>query len=161
VEEWQTLEQHWYTLLFEDKEPLTHWFQEIGFMILCIQANLQTLSKTTLEAVEPGLPRQGVMHSFKTEYPVIFAALDAKFCLTHSNSQISKQMHGALCDSLKEGVSYAFTDAQWLFMVNIEYHYWEARQKLIRGRDLSKEDTKSGLKKHNTAYSGIKDNCLK
>jgi hypothetical protein len=39
-----------------------------------------------VEAAEPGLQRQGVLHPFKTEYPVIFVALDAKNSLMPSNS---------------------------------------------------------------------------
>jgi hypothetical protein len=57
VEERPTLEQHWYNFLHKDKEPVTHWFQEIGFMMPCIQADLPRLSKTSpLEAAEPGSP---------------------------------------------------------------------------------------------------------
>ena len=51
VEERPILEQHWYTLLYEDQELVTHWFQEIGFMMPCIQADLQRLSKA--EGTEP------------------------------------------------------------------------------------------------------------
>jgi hypothetical protein len=77
VEERPTSEQHWHTLLYEDKELVTHWFQEIGFMMPCIQGD-------SVEAAKPCL------HSFKTEYPVIFAALHPKFGLMPSNSRIAK-----------------------------------------------------------------------
>jgi hypothetical protein len=121
------------------------------------RGDLQRLSKTiSAEATKPCL------HSFKTEYPVIFAALHAKFGLMPSNSRIAEQVHGGLRDSLKEGVPYAFTDAQRSLLVNIEYHYREARRKLVRERYSRKEDAESGgIKKHNTAYSGVKHDRLK
>jgi hypothetical protein len=131
VEERPTSEQHWYTLLYnEDKELVTPWFQEIGFMMPCIQGDLQRLSKmtTAVEVADPGLTRQGgALHAFKIEYPLIFADLDARFGLMPSNSRIAVQVHGGLRGSLKEGVSYAFTDAQQSCLVNTEYHYGEAR----------------------------------
>jgi hypothetical protein len=100
VEERPTSEQHWYNLLYEDEESVTHWFQEIGFMRPCIQGDLQRLSKsTTVEGEEPGLPRQGVLRAFRTNFPVIFGALDAKFGLMPSNSRIAKQVHGGLRQS--------------------------------------------------------------
>jgi hypothetical protein len=162
VEERPTSEQHWCTLLDEDKESVTRWFQEIGFMMPCVQADLQRLSKMTAEAAEPGLPRAGVSHAFKTECPVMFAALHAKFGLMPSNSQIAEQVHGGLRDSLKEGVSHAFTDAQRSFLVNTECHHQEERRKLVRENDSSKKDTESdGMKKHNAACSGAKHDRVK
>jgi hypothetical protein len=163
VEEKPTSEQDWYSLLYEDEESVTHWFQEIGFMRPCIQGDLQRLRKLApVEEAERGLPRQGVLGAFRTEFPVIFAALDAKFGLMPSNTRIAEQVHGGLRDSLKEGVSYAFTDAQRSFLVNIKYHYREARRKLVRERDSSKEDTESGeIKKQSTAYSGVKHDRVK
>ena len=154
-------ERHWYILLDEDKSSVTHWFQEIGFMKPCIQADLQKLSKA--EAAESILlPRQGVLHTFRVEYPVIFAAIDAKFGLMPSNSRIAEQVHGGLRDSLKEGVSYAFTDAQRSFLVNIEYHYRAARRKLVRERVSNKSDDQpDGVKKRDNAYSGVKHDNVK
>jgi hypothetical protein len=73
---------------------------------------------------------------------VIVAALDDKVGLTPSNSQIAKHIHGGLHNSLKEGVSYTFTDAQRSFLVNIEYHYPKPRHPLFWERYLSKEDAK-------------------
>jgi hypothetical protein len=101
-------------------------------MMPCIQADLQRLSKTTpVEAAEQGLPQQRELQAFKTEYTVIFAALDAKFGLIPSNSQIANQVHSGLENSLKEGVLYAFTCVQQSFLVNIEYHHGEVCQKLF------------------------------
>jgi uncharacterized protein len=66
------------------------------------------------------------------------------------------------CDSLKEGVSYAFTNAQRSFLFNMEYHYREARRKLVRERDSCNKDTESGgIKKQKTAYSGVKHDHVK
>jgi hypothetical protein len=154
-------EQHWCILLDEDKDSVTHWFQEIGFMKPCMQADLQKLSKA--EAAEPVLlPRQGALHAFKAEHPVVFAAIEAKFGLMPSNSRIAEQVHGGLRDSLKEGVSYAFTNAQRSFLANIEHHHPEWRQKLMRERDSNKSDDQpDGMKKRDSPCSGVKHDNLK
>jgi hypothetical protein len=154
-------EQHWCILLDEDKDSVTHWFQEIGFMKPCMQADLQKLSKA--EAAEPVLlPRQGVLHAFKAEHPIVFAAIKAKFGLLPSNSRIAEQVHGGLRDSLKEGVSCAFTNAQRSFLANIEHHCRESRRKLMRERDSNKSDDQpDGIKKRDSACSGVKHDNLK
>ena len=67
-----------------------------------------------------------------------------------SATRLSEQSHGALRYSLPMGVSMKYTDAKHKFMMNVLYHYREARRKKKREAAKKKGGTNYGVKHDDT-----------
>ena len=137
---WPSSEKEWYTLLKNcGVDSIVHYFKMIGlsrqivygdFIKMSTCKDVNNSSQSSVHASK--------LSSFKELYPVIYAAFDAVFFLMPSNNRMSEQSFGGLRDSLRAGVSYAFTDAHRSYITNIEYHYREKRRMIVRKHRAAK-----------------------
>lgn len=126
------VEQSFYNLLSHDAETVAHYFQQFGFTQTCIQENLQRLSHA-----QPCPDAEFCILEFKTNYPVIFAALDAIYSMFPSNSRIAEQKMGTLRHGLSKYASLQWTDDTQQYLSNQEYYHRQERREAILERDKS------------------------
>ena len=131
---WPSPEKKWYTLLKNcGVDNIVHYFKMIGLSQQIVYGDfikMSTWNDTNNDSQSSA--NMSKLLSFKELYPVLYAAFDAVFFLMPSNNRMSEQSFGGLCDSLRAGVSYAFTDAHRSYITNIEYHYCEQRRMIVR-----------------------------
>eukprot|EP00978_Attheya_sp_CCMP212_P033888 scaffold139096_cov24-Attheya_sp.AAC.3 len=73
-------------------ESVTHWAQQMTFMYETASDKMKMLSDELPGSWESGIP------AFKSNYPVLFDALECVLGSEPSNSRIAESTHGRLRD---------------------------------------------------------------
>ena len=100
----------------QDKESTRHFFRQFGLGCTYVEEDLKML---TLHRVEEGEGPKDALLFFKTTFPVLFEALEAKFELMSSSIRIVEQKHGQMRCSHLLGAGQGFTDAQQSYVTNL------------------------------------------
>jgi len=96
------MEKDFYDLLIVYSTDVLHGFGQLGLMRECIRPDLQRLSHKRTNVEETTTDDHDVLQ-FKSDYPVIYAALSAAYALYPSASRIGEQEHGGLRAGLARG----------------------------------------------------------
>jgi len=132
------MEKYFYDLLAVYGEDVVRGFGQLGLMRGCVRPDLQRLSNETTGS------RSGhdLLH-FKSEYPVIYAALSAAYALYPSASCIAEQEHGGLRAGLQDGVAMQRTDCERQYIMNeVHAERHERREEFLHrhnGEEVAKK----------------------
>jgi hypothetical protein len=130
------LSKAFFDLLLNDKKNVVHWYKQLGFAQDTLKSRLHYEFTRLLAEVDDGSAREYGQLNFKAMYPVLFSGLYAVFGLLPSTTRIGEQGHGALRESLKDGVSFRSTDSRQSYMMEAEYAFREQRRKIARQRKI-------------------------